>query len=81
MTFKFWHIHNDFGPIVYQIAGLGVVMMKMVNFRNFFFTIVPDQWGLAQQQSKHTRPIIKKNRVTKQGAKTHVILDTQTDKY
>ena len=56
-------------------------MMKMVNFRNFFFTIVPDQWGLAQQQSKHTRPIIKKNRVTKQGAKTHVILDTQTDKY
>ena len=61
--------------------GFSVVMMKMVNFRNFFFTIVPDQWGLAQQQSKHTRPIIKKNRVTKQGAKTHVILDTQTDKY
>ena len=33
-----------------------VVMMKMVNFRKFFFfTIVPDQWSLEEHQSKHTR--------------------------
>ena len=31
-------------------------MMKMVNFRKFFFfTIVPDQWSLEEHQSKHTR--------------------------
>ena len=35
--------------------GFSVVMMKMVNFRNFFFTIVPDQWSLEEHQSKHTR--------------------------
>ena len=45
-------------PTTLPFYMMGVVMMKMVNFRNFFFsfTIVPDQWGLAQQQSKHTRP-------------------------